>query len=160
MTSQRPRPLLVSNSARAAGGVLAALATALVVVLASLPASARPGLELLIVEGNDQRVARGSAASNAASFAPLRLIATSLENPAAGMRVTFSCAAPAGVTCSLANTQSTPMTVITNGAGIATLADPSGTIGIFSAGGTGTLTVTASAPGFGSATFRETVVAP
>jgi hypothetical protein len=133
---------------------------ALVVVLASIPASAEPPHELQIVAGNDQQAARGTAVNHGARFAPLSVKATISGNPTARLPVTFSCAASSGVRCMILNQDIDTRTVSTGADGIATLADQAGTSSIFTRGDTGTLTVTASAPGYSSVQLRLTVVDP
>jgi hypothetical protein len=114
---------------------------------------AEPGTAntILIQSGNNQQLALNSAGGLGESFAPL-----SVGGLAPGVSVTFTCSAPSGVLCSLAN--GGPQTVPANASGVATLA--SNGIGIYSQGGMGTLTVRATAPGYASATFSETVLPP
>jgi len=104
---------------------------------------------IVIQSGNNQQLALNSAVFGEA-FAPL-----SVGGLAPGVAVTFTCSAPSGVLCDLANGGAT--TVPANANGVATLS--SNGIGIYSQGGTGTLTVRATAPGYASATFSETVLA-
>jgi len=107
---------------------------------------------ITIQSGNNQQLALNSAGGLGEGFAPL-----SVGGLAPGVSVTFTCSAPPGVLCNLANSGG-PQTVPSNANGIATLS--SNGIGIYSQGGTGTLTIRAAAPGYASATFSETVLAP
>ena len=118
---------------------------------------------LKIMSGDQQKVAQNSAGGLGESFKPL-----SVSAGVPGVAVTFSAQKPDGGLIALAN--GGPTTVVTDASGVATLADRSGTIGLYSQATTGgappqypqlpvQLTVTASAPGYSSVTFHLMVTA-